>query len=95
MKVRKGDKVKVIAGKFKGTEGEVLQVFRKKDSVVVEGVNVKKKTIKRKDSSSSENFVYVHHPIHVSNVKVVELKENIKKDVKEEKTKKDKGEKTK
>lgn len=69
MKVKKGDKVKVITGKFKGTEGLVSKVLTKKERVLVEGVNVKKKALKTKESENNENFVFVQHSIHVSNVK--------------------------
>lgn len=72
MKIKKGDKVKVITGKYKGVEGIVLKAMPKKFMVIVEGVNIRKKTIKQKDLKSSNNFEYVLHPIHVSNVKLVE-----------------------
>src|SRR3954462_9451723 len=39
MKIKKGDTVKVIAGKDKGAEGKVLQVLREEQRVIVEGVN--------------------------------------------------------
>lgn len=68
MKVKKGDKVKVIAGNFKGTEALITKVLTKKSRVVVEGVNVKKKTLKTRGSENTENFVYVPHSVHVSNV---------------------------
>lgn len=72
MKIKKGDKVKVITGKYKGVEGIVLKAMPKKFMVIVEGVNIRKKTIKQKDLKSSNNFEYILHPIHVSNVKLVE-----------------------
>ena len=40
MKIKKGDLVKVIAGKDNGKEGKVLQVFPKKEKVLVEGINI-------------------------------------------------------
>ena len=40
MRIKKGDKVKVITGAYKGTIGEVKAVFPKEDRVVVEGVNL-------------------------------------------------------
>ena len=43
MKIKKGDLVKVIAGKDNGKEGKVLQVIPKKNKVLVEGVNITKK----------------------------------------------------
>lgn len=46
MKVKVGDKVKVLAGKDKGKEGRVLVTLKKKDRVVVEGINIVKKHLK-------------------------------------------------
>ena len=43
MKIRKGDKVRVISGKNKGKEGEVMRTYPSKDMVLVEGANVVKK----------------------------------------------------
>lgn len=43
MKIKKGDKVKVITGHYKGTIGEVLAVMPKENKVIVEGVNLMKK----------------------------------------------------
>ena len=43
MKIKKGDKVQVITGAYKGTIGEVTKVFPKEDKVIVEGVNLAKK----------------------------------------------------
>lgn len=76
MKIKKGDKVKVIAGKFKGIVAEVVATRPQEDKVVVEGVNVKKRSIKKTDSSSTENFVYIQYPIHVSNVRVADASES-------------------
>lgn len=94
MKVKKGDKVQVIAGKFKGTVGEVLSVNPKKGRLTVDAVNVKKRSLKKTDSSNTENFVFIQHPIHISNVKVVSDAEvSSKKETKSKITKKDKVEK--
>jgi len=46
MKIQKGDMVRVISGKDAGKEGKVLQAFPKKNTVLVEGVNISKKTSK-------------------------------------------------
>lgn len=75
MKVKKGDKVKVIAGKHKGTTGEVVAVYPRRDRVVVDSVNVKKRSLKKTEAAENDNFVYIQHPIHISNVKLVEEKE--------------------
>lgn len=76
MKIKKGDKVKVITGKYKGHVGVVLKAFPKKSVVVVEGVNLRKKAVNKKKfphlMNIQESFIYVYHPIHVSNVKKIE-----------------------
>ncbi len=46
MKILKGDKVKILIGKDKGREGEVVKAFPKKDQVLVKGLNLYKKNIK-------------------------------------------------
>ena len=71
MKVKVGDNVKVLTGKDKGKEGKVLFTLRKKDRVVVEGVNIVKKHMKPSRMNETGGIVEVEHPIHVSNVKVL------------------------
>ena len=89
MKVKVGDNVKVLTGKDKGKEGKVLYTLRKKDRVVVEGVNIVKKHMKPSRMNETGGIVEVEHPIHVSNVKVLTAKEDKKvKEVKEVKTEK-------
>lgn len=89
MKVKVGDNVKVLTGKDKGKEGNVLYTLRKKDRVVVEGVNIVKKHMKPSRMNETGGILEVENPIHVSNVKVLTAKENKKtKEVKEVKTEK-------
>ena len=73
LNVKKGDKVAVISGADKGTQGEVLQVFPSKESIIVEGVNVKKKHTKATQESAG-GINEVNAPIHVSNVLLVDPK---------------------
>ena len=75
MKIKKGDTVKVIAGKDKGAEGKVIQVLREDERVVVEGVNrVKKHTRIRTTQRGSKTggIVTQEAAIHVSNVMVID-----------------------
>ena len=89
MKVKVGDNVKVLTGKDKGKEGKVLYTLRKKDRVVVEGVNIVKKHMKPSRMNETGGILEVENPIHVSNVKVLTAKEDKKvKEVKELKTEK-------
>ena len=67
MKVKVGDKVKVLAGKDKGKEGRVLVTLKKKDRVVVEGINMIKKHVKP-NGQTAGSIVEMEAPIHVSNV---------------------------
>lgn len=76
MKIKKGDKVQVIAGSYKGTIGEVKAVFPKKDRVVVEGVAIAKKHLKPTQVNPDGGIVEKEMPIHVSNVMIVDGKNN-------------------
>jgi len=69
--VKKGDRVEVISGAYKGTQGEVLEVFPNKSRVIVENVNIKKKH--NKPTQHSEGGINeINAPIHVSNVLLVD-----------------------
>ena len=76
--IKKGDTVKVIAGKDKGAEGKVIQVLREEQRVIVEGVNRVKKHTKVVNqggrAGNTGGIVTAEAPIHVSNVMVVEGK---------------------
>jgi large subunit ribosomal protein L24 len=71
--VKKGDLVKVIAGKDKGAEGRIIAAFPREERVVVEGVNMVKKHSKvthQGPRGAKEGGVQtMEAPIHVSNVK--------------------------
>lgn len=74
--IKKGDTVKVIAGKDKGAEGKVISVLREESRVVVEGVNLVKRHTKavQDGSGTTGGIVTAEAPIHVSNVMLVEGK---------------------
>ena len=91
MKVKVGDKVKVLAGKDKGKEGRVLVTLKKKDRVVVEGINIVKKHLKPGRTNETGGILETENPIHVSNVKVVTEEKKAKTTTKS--TKKEVGEK--
>lgn len=74
MKIKKGDKVKVITGHYKGTIGEVIAVLPSKDQVVVEGVNIAKKALKPSQVNPDGGIVEKEMPIHVSNVMAYDSK---------------------
>ncbi len=74
MKIIKGDKVIVIAGKDKGKTGIVQAVYPRVNKVVVEGVNVHKKHKKPTQQSPEGSVVEMYVPIDASNVAIVDPK---------------------
>ena len=72
MFVKKGDKVRVIAGKDKGTEAVVLKALPKVNKVVVEGVAIIKKHQKPSTENPHGAIVEKEAPIHASNVQVLD-----------------------
>ena len=93
MKIKKGDKVKVIAGDDKGVVAEVLAVLPKANKVVVEGVNVVKKHQKPNNENPDGGIINKEAPIAVSNVKLAEGKKGAKKSAKKTTKKAVKGDK--
>ena len=73
--VKKGDRVKVIAGKDKGLVGDIIEVLPEQGRVIVEGVNVvKKHTPDRSQQTGSKNkggIITTEAPIDASNVQLV------------------------
>ena len=72
MKIKKGDNVIVIAGKDKGKSGEVEEVLRASDQVIVSGVNVATKHQKNRRVRSQGQVIKKEMPVHVSNVAIAE-----------------------
>lgn len=68
LKIKKGDTVRVIAGKDKGSEGKVIAVDRKKKRVLVEGVNMLTKHTKPSMANQNGGIVHQEGPIDISNV---------------------------
>ncbi len=75
MKVKKGDRVKVLAGKDRGTEGVVLKVLPSAGKVVVEGVNIARRHTKSKQAGSPGGIIDKVMPIDASNVAVINPKD--------------------
>lgn len=71
MKIKKGDNIKVITGTDKGKTGKVLRALPKKEMLVVEGVNVKKKHQRRTRQDQKGQIVDKTMPIHISNVEKI------------------------
>ena len=71
MNIKKGMMVKVLNGNHKDSEGKVLNVFPKKQKVIVEGVNFRKRATRPTQENPSGGFVEREAPLHISNVMVV------------------------
>ena len=79
--IKKGNKVKILTGKDKNKEGEVIEIQRSLDRVKVKGINIVKKHVKTTKEKkggiiSKENF------IHISNLVLSESKKHKKKEIK-------------
>ncbi len=70
-KLKKNDQVKVITGKNKGKGGRILKVDRDKGRVIVEGVNMVKKAMKKRKQNDRGGIIEVEASLHISNVMIV------------------------
>jgi large subunit ribosomal protein L24 len=71
MKIKKGDRVRVIAGKDLGKEGDVMAVLPKVNKVIVDGVNVAKKHQRATRATMQAGIIDKDLPLHASNVMLV------------------------
>ena len=81
-KIKVGDNVKVIAGSSKGSEGKVVSIIKKREKVVIEGLNLVKKHIKPNSKNPQGGIEEKESPIHISNVYLINnnsINENPKK----------------
>lgn len=74
MHVKRGDTVIVISGNDKGTTGEVVEVLRARNRVVVAGVNIRTKHEKPTQQNPQGDRVEREFPIHASNVQLLDAK---------------------
>ena len=77
--VKKGDQVQVITGNHNGATGKVLAVLPKKQQVLIEGVRLIKKHLRKSQDNPQGAIVEREGPIHISNVKLVEPSEKTSK----------------
>jgi large subunit ribosomal protein L24 len=79
LNIKKGDVVRVIAGKDKGAEGKVIQVLREEQRVIVEGVNRVKRHTKVVNqggrAGTTGGIITAEAPIHISNVILLDGKD--------------------
>ena len=69
--VKKGDEVVVISGNHTGASGKILQVLPKKERVLIEGVRLIKKHMRKSQDNPQGSIAEREGPIHISNVKLV------------------------
>lgn len=74
MKIRKNDTVIVITGKDKGKEAKVVRALPKEGKIIVDGVNVKKKSQRARKSGAKGQIIDKPMPIDVSNVMLLDPK---------------------
>lgn len=72
LRLKRGDEVRVMAGKDRGAEGTILAVFPDRNRVVVENVNVAKKTQRPTQENPRGGIREVEMPIHASNVMILD-----------------------
>jgi large subunit ribosomal protein L24 len=77
--VKKGDQVEVISGNFRGSSGRILAVFPAKQRVLVEGVRIIKKHLRKSQDNPSGKIAEREGPIHISNVKLIEREKKTEK----------------
>ena len=70
MHVKKGDTVKVLAGRDRGKTGKITKVFPRENLVMVEGINIKSVHEKARKKSAKGTVIEKTFPIHASNVKI-------------------------
>jgi large subunit ribosomal protein L24 len=71
LNIKSGDQVKIVAGKYKGKSGKVIQAFPKLNRVVVEGINTAKRHLKTRRSGEKGQVIEFFMPIHASNVQIL------------------------
>ena len=84
-KIKVGDYVKVIAGSNKGSEGKIVSIIKKREKVIIEGLNLVKKHIKPNSKNPQGGIEEKESPIHISNVSL--LVDNVNKDEAKKETK--------
>ncbi|MBP9762738.1 50S ribosomal protein L24 [Patescibacteria group bacterium] len=76
--VKTGDTVEVIAGKYRGKTGKVLQVFPRLERVSVQGINLMKRHMRSRRAGDKGQIVQFPMPIHLSNVRMTSAADSSK-----------------
>ena len=76
MKLKVGDKVRVMVGKDKGKEGKITHTFKNENKVIVEGVNLVKKHVKPDNTNKFGGIIETEAKLNASNVMIIDKKTN-------------------
>jgi len=71
MKIKKGDQVRIIAGKDIGKSGIVEEVLTKKEKILIKGINIYKKSTKHSRKTPKGGIISIEVPLHWSNVRLI------------------------
>ena len=71
IKIKKDDKVRIITGENKGSEGKVLKVLKNKKKVLVEGINIVKKHSKPNSKNPQGGIIEKESPVDISNLSLI------------------------
>ena len=78
MMIKKGIKVKILTGKDKSKDGEIIEIDRSNNRIKIKGINLVKKHVKTTKEKKGGIFTKENF-LHISNVKTVEINKKIKK----------------
>ncbi|MEI6532254.1 MAG: 50S ribosomal protein L24 [Candidatus Roizmanbacteria bacterium] len=95
MKLKKGDKVTIITGKDKGRDGVIDRVYKKSRKVLIQGINIYKKHVKKSEQMPQGGVVELPRPILACKVKLSNAVEKAEENVKIDKTEKKSEKKSK
>lgn len=69
-KIKQGDNVTIISGKYKGQYGKVSAILKKTNQVLIKNINIKTKHVKPKQTEEKGYIKTIEAPIHYSNIKL-------------------------
>lgn len=78
-KIKRDSEVVVISGEHKGKRGKVLRVLRDSQRVIIEGINLHQKCLKKTRENPKGSIIEKEMPIHYSNVKLIDAGFQVKK----------------
>ena len=71
MKLKKGDEVIITSGKDRGKRGKIDKIFPKKDTVLLPGLNIFKRHLKKRDEKNPGGIIPISRPLPVGNVALI------------------------